>query len=309
MPDPRALLVSRIGPRSLHAHWLGPLDKPRPFDVLLSSYDPAVATVEGQGVSFEYRPGTKVAGYGALLRAHRDRLACYDYVALFDDDLLISSTEIAHLFDIVQRYRPKIAQPALTPDSYYTYAALLRHPGFLLRQMTYIEMMCPIFRADILDRLIPLFEQGHESGIDIIWSNLVWEAPQDLIVVDAVPVLHSQPVGGRKADNGFVAGRRYEDDIAAVLRSYSAEWLPCLPYGGVRLDGSLIQGRAAMLPDALRLATAIPRRSPMKMRARNFAVYWKHMLTAPARNQKLDWPTDLQFQDSLRGNPPPQQIK
>lgn len=291
MADARALLISRIGPHSLHGHWLQGFSGPRPFDVLLSSYDPDVAAPESDGIRFECRPGTKVAGYGALLRAHRELLRGYDYIALFDDDLLISGPELARLFDIVRRYAPKIAQPALNPDSYFTYAALLRHPGFLVRFMTYIEMMCPVFRADVLDRVIPLFELGYESGIDIIWSNLLWEAPQDLMVVDAVPVLHSQRVGGRKADNGFVAGRRYEDDIAGILKRFDADWLPCLPYSGMRADGVARTGRAAMVGDALRLVAAVPLRSPMKMRLRNLAVYWKHMLTAPARNMKLDWPT------------------
>lgn len=295
MTQPRALLISRIGPRSLHRHWLGELgpgapDTPRGFDVLLSSYDPAVTVQEGEGVFFEHRPGSKVAGYGALLRAHRALLAQYDYVALFDDDLLIDSADLARLFAIVREHKPKIAQPALTPESYFTYAALLRHPGFMLRHMSYIEMMCPIFRADILDSLIPLFELGHESGIDIIWSNLVWEHPHDLAVIDAVPIVHTQRVGGRKADNGFVDGRRYEDDIAAILARFGAQWLPCLPYGGIRADGRAVKGRGAMMPAALGLARAVPLQRPMKMRARNLAVYWKHMLTARARNIALDWP-------------------
>jgi hypothetical protein len=290
MTQPRALLISRVGPRSLHRHWLGDLHAPRDFDVLLSAYDPAVIAPDGEGILFEHRPGAKVAGYGALLRAHRALLARYDYVALFDDDLLIESADLARLFAIVRYYRPRIAQPALTPESYFTYAALLRHPGFLLWHISYIEMMCPIFRADVLERLIPLFELGHESGIDIIWSNLVWENPQDLAVIDAVPVVHTQRVGGRKADNGFVDGRRYEDDIAAILACFGAQWLPCLPYGGIRAGGQVVKGRGGMMPAALGLVRTVPLQRPMKMRARNLAVYWKHMLTARARNMALDWP-------------------
>lgn len=295
MTHPRALLISRIGPRSLHSRWLGELglgvpDAPRGFDVLLSAYDPAVTATEGEGIMFEVRPGSKVAGYGGLLREHRALLARYDYVALFDDDLLIESTDLTRLFTIVREHKLKIAQPALTPESYFTYAALLRHPGFVLRYMSYIEMMCPIFRADVLERLIPLFELGHESGIDIIWSNLVWEHPRDFAVIDAVPVVHTQRVGGRKADNGFVGGRRYEDDIAAILARFGAQWLPCLPYGAIRADGQAVEGRGAMVRAALELARAVPLQRPMKMRARNLAVYWKHMLTARAHNSVLDWP-------------------
>ena len=44
------LVISRIGPDSLHAEWL-PAAGPGMFDVLLSSYDPAIAPVERPAAS------------------------------------------------------------------------------------------------------------------------------------------------------------------------------------------------------------------------------------------------------------------
>jgi hypothetical protein len=287
MDQARYLIVSRVGPDSLHRHWLEPGGR-RNFDLFLSSYDPDLSQPQGEGVHFEYRPGRKVAGYGAFLAEHAELLRRYDYVALFDDDLLVGSEELSRLFDIVAGHGLKIAQPALTPDSYFTYAALLRHPGFLLRQVTYVEMMCPVFRTDILLSLAPLFHMGYESGIDIIWSNMVDAGPEDLAVIDAVAVQHSRRVGSAKAANGFAAGRVYEDDISAILARFQCPWLPCVLYGGVRTDGRRVVGRTAMLAAAASLITALPAQAPIKRRARNMAVYWKHLLTAPARNIRLD---------------------
>lgn len=289
MASVRALLISRIGPHSLHRHWLTTAG-PRSFDVMLSAYDPAIAPVTGEGVLFEHRQGRKVEGYGAILRDHAALIARYDHVALFDDDLLIGGDELNRLFDIVRAHNLKIAQPALTTDSHYTYAALLRHPGFLLRYMTYVEMMCPVFRADVLAQVGPLYGLGYESGIDLIWSNLVWSGPRDFAVIDAAPVTHTQRVGAAKSANGFVAGKRYEDDIHAILGRFGCEWLPCLPYGGIRTDGTQVKGRAAMLPAAFDLVRAVSMQPPVRRRARNLAVYWKHLLTAPARNMTLEWP-------------------
>ncbi len=280
------LLISRIGPRSLHPYWID-CGSERSFDLLLSAYDDGVTPLDRDGVIFERRAGTKVAGYGALLRDHRALIADYEHVALFDDDLLIDSAGIDRLFAIAARYRIKVAQPALTADSHYTYAALLRHPGLLLRYVTYVEMMCPVFRRDALERVAPLFEMGFESGIDIVWSNLLWEAPRDLAVIDAVAVRHTQRVGRAKAANGFVGGRRYEDDIHAMLDRFDCPWLPCLPYGAVRADGREVMGRGATALAAAGLLHAVPRQKPFKRRARNLLVYWKHMLSAPARNQRL----------------------
>lgn len=280
------LLISRVGPRSLHPHWMD-RGSDRSFDLLLSAYGDTMTPLEKDGVIFERRAGAKVAGYGAVLRDHRDLIAQYEHVALFDDDLFIDSESIDRLFEIAARYRIKVAQPALTADSHYTYAALLQHPGLLLRYVTYVEMMCPIFRRDALERVAPLFDLGFESGIDIIWSNLLWEGPRDLAVIDAVAVCHTQRVGRAKAANGFVGGRRYEDDIHAMLDRFECPWLPCLPYGAVRADGREVMGRAATALAAAGLVHAVPRQKPFKRRARNLLVYWKHMLSAPARNQRL----------------------
>lgn len=288
----RSLLISRVGPHSLHKHWLAP-GNARNFDVLLSAYDPACEAPAGDSIFFEYRPGRKVAGYAEVLREHREMLRQYDYVALFDDDLLIDSIALDKMFDIARTYDLKIAQPALTPDSFFSYAALLHHPGFLLRYVTYIEMMCPVFRADILERIAPLFEMGYESGIDLIWCNLVTETARDFAVIDAVTVKHTRRVGVGKAANGFTGGKRYEDDIAGILDRFGAPWLPCAPYGAVRTDGGYTTRRSALAANALGLAMAVPRQRPMKMRARNYAVYLKHLLTAPARNMPLDWPHPL----------------
>lgn len=287
MEPARYLLLSRIGPDSLHRHWLKAGER-RNFDLLLSSYDPSLPPPEGDGVHFEYRPGRKVAGYGAMLAEHEQLIARYDYVALFDDDLIVGPGDLSRLFDIAATHNLKIAQPALTPDSYFTYAALLRHPGFLLRHLTYVEMMCPVFRTDILLALRPLFDMGYESGIDIIWSNLVDAGPRDLAVIDAVAVQHSRRVGSAKAANGFGDGRVYEDDIGAILDRFGCPWLPCLPYGGVLTSGRCVTGRRAMLVPAVSLITAVPARAPVKRRIRNMAVYWKHLLTASARNVRLD---------------------
>ncbi len=302
----RFLLVARAGANSLHRSWLTPEDE-RNFDLFVSAHHPDVQPIAGDGIHFEHRPGAKVAGYADFLREHRALWQSYDHVALFDDDLLIDAASLSRLFEIAQRHDLKIAQPALSHDSYFTYAALLRHPGFLLRHMTYVEMMCPVFRVDALAGALPLFDLGYESGIDIIWSNLVARGPRDLAVIDAVTVQHTRRVGSAKADNGF-EGRFYEDDIRAVLARFGCPWLPCLPYDGIRADGRTVTQRSAFLPDALALAAAIPLRSPMKRRARNIAVYWKHLLTAHARNVVLAWPGS-QPQDPLGRDPAANEVE
>lgn len=280
------LLISRIGPHSLHPRWL-PRDGG--FDVLLSCYDPETAPVEGNGILFEYRPGTKVVGYGEIIHEHAALIRQYRYVALFDDDLATDSASLLRLFRIIDAHQLKLAQPALDHQSYFTYACLLQHKRFTLRHVNFIEMMCPFFRSDALLEVAPLFELGVESGIDLIWSALLHKAPGEFAVIDSIPVRHTRPVGAVKAMNGFVDGRIYETDIHAVLARFGVPWLPALPYGGLLPDGRYTRSRLALFLAAGKLMQAIPIRSA-RFRLRAVATYWRQLLRSSARNVEARWP-------------------
>jgi hypothetical protein len=282
-PSSRYLLISRVGTKSLHAAWLSPASD-RGFDVLLSAFESAVVDPAESGVFFEHRPGTKVAGYGAIFDDHAGLISKYDYVALFDDDLLISARELQRLFAIVTAHQLKIAQPALTYDSYFTYAALLQDPAYRLRYVNYVEMMCPVFRSDVLQIIKPLYALGYESGIDLIWCNAVSTSPQDFAVIDEIAVQHTRPVGTLKSANGFTGPKRYEDDIYAILAKFGLPWLSCVPFAGIRLDGKIVKHRSGFFWTALAGSFAIWRRRGSRQRARSILVYWKHLLSRKAVN-------------------------
>lgn len=282
------LIISRVGPDSLHAQWL-PTAGPGGFDVLLSSYDRRVQPVEDPAVLFEFRPGAKVAGYGEILRDHAALIRQYRYVALFDDDLATDALSLLALFRLIDGQGFKIAQPALDHHSYFTYACLLHHSGYRLRHVNFVEMMCPFFRSDILLDLAPLFGLGYESGIDLVWSALVHRQAGDLAVIDSIPVRHTRPVGAIKAVNGFVDGRVYETDIHAILKRFDLPWLPATPYGGIRSDGSLARNRLALFAHALGLARAIPIRSA-RFRLNAMVTYWVQLLRCRTRNVRAQWP-------------------
>lgn len=277
------LLISRVGAHSLHETWLGPVAD-RGFDVLLSAFDDNVVDPGQPDVFFERRAGSKVAGYGAVFEAHAELISRYAYVAVFDDDLSISAAALLQLFEIADAHDLKIAQPSLTHDSYFTYAGLLHNPAYRLRYVNYIEMMCPVFRADVFREIQPLYDMGYESGIDLIWCNLVATSPQDFAVIDDVCVRHTRPVGTLKAANGFTGTKRYEDDIHALLDRFNLPWLSCVPYAGIHRDGLVTRDRLELFVSSLRLAGAIGRCPDYRHRARSVAVHWKHLLTRKALN-------------------------
>ena len=93
--------------------------------------------------------------------------------------------------------------------------------------------------------------------------------------------------------NGFVGGRRYEDDIHAVLGKFDLPWLSCVPYAGVRRDGTVTRRRSAFFWSSLSLIFAVGKRAGLKMRFRSVAVYWKHLLSRSARNIPVTWAQTL----------------
>jgi hypothetical protein len=81
---------------------------------------------------------------------------------------------ISKLFDICPVRNLKIAQPALTHNSYSSSAGALRqtalklrHSSFVIRHSSFVEMMPPVFSQDILQQMRPLFELGFEFCGDL----------------------------------------------------------------------------------------------------------------------------------------------
>lgn len=282
----RFLLVTRIGSKSLHDQWLKS-ETERAFDVALCSYDASIPKIEGDGVYFEYSPGKKVSGYSDFLDNRQEVWKDYDYIMLMDEDISTDTASINRMFEISSRENFKISQPSLTRDSHYTFAALLQQKHWQWRCVNYIEMMCPIFRKDILLEVAPLYRSGYESGIDLIWCNLVYETPKDFAVLDCVPVRHTEPVGGNKAANGFVEGKRYEDDIYAVLKTYGLPWLSCTPYLGVSKSGREVKSRLVFFLTGLSVFLAVPLQRPWAGRLRSALVHLKHLAFRPAQNIKV----------------------
>ncbi|MEX0283728.1 MAG: hypothetical protein AB3N23_03875 [Paracoccaceae bacterium] len=289
----RWLIVTRAGASSLHDGWLIGHTSPK-FDLLISAYDKPVFRSQTSHVDMEYRPGSKVAGYAALFRDRPELLQHYDRIALIDDDIATDVDTLNRMFQLAEQYDLKIAQPALTRNSHFTFAALLAQPSLTLRYVNYIEMMCPVFRSDALETSLPLFEMGFESGIDLIWCNLLDAPERSFAVLDACPVHHTRSVGRAKALNGFKDGRRYEDDIYALLRQFDLPWLPCLPYAAIDgrgrlIDGQTITGRLRLWISALQALVALPGPYP-KGRARKILVHWHHLLRKTPRNLPRQMP-------------------
>jgi len=272
----RCLLVTRIGPKSLHRGWIGSTAT-REFDVVLSAYDPSVVPVDADGVFFEFRPGYKVAGYSGFMNDQGDMWRQYEYVCFYDEDLEATTEGLNHMFRLCLEGNFKIAQAALTPDSHYTYAALVQQKAFRLRHVNFIEMMCPIFRSDILAKVEHLYHSKRETGIDIVWSQQVGTEERDFAVLDAAPLRHSEPVAAKLEENGFDRTTGYDADIDALLRHYKVPWLGCTPYSAIRPSGRCVRSKLLLFLAALPVVWSVPLQRPWSQRLKFVVVHLKHI--------------------------------
>ncbi|PIB91626.1 hypothetical protein [Caulobacter sp. FWC2] len=271
----------RAGPNSLHQGWQ-PSDDDN-FDLLVEAYHRDVIDDGSSHIRHLFVAGKKVSGWSQILTDHPDILDRYDQVAFIDDDIETSAAAISRCFSVGQDWDLHIWQPALSADSYVTYAASITNPDLDLRFCNYIEMMCPFFKSAELRRAAPLFTMGFESGIDLIWCSLAEEAGGRCAIVDCCVVKHTRPVGELKHLNGFI-GRTYESDIYECLDLFGVRWPSWVASGAVNRSGQTISSKLALTIHAARplLSLLSAPRGTRRYRLKAAMDHIRHQVTRPA---------------------------
>ena len=179
MPSNRKnLIIVRAGDTSLHESWLNDLSsEARSWDLIVSYFGDDPARYRAHDTVRVDSKGPKWLALHDLLSTLGTQLDQYDYVWLPDDDLEIPSQSTNKVFQWCRDFNLAFAQPALTPDSYISHLITLRNPRFSLRLTTFVEIMAPCFRRDILMRVIPTMAENLSGwGLDYLWSRLISES-------------------------------------------------------------------------------------------------------------------------------------
>jgi tetratricopeptide (TPR) repeat protein len=126
-----------------------------------------------------------------LIKKHLtpEKVAAYDYVFMWDDDILPVNFDPVEFVSILRRNRLDIAQASLTADSYSFHPITVAHPNAVGRLTNFVEIMCPVYSSKIWPSIYPYIEP------DI--NELGWG--YDLIplgrkaIVDCMTVRHTRP--------------------------------------------------------------------------------------------------------------------
>jgi hypothetical protein len=189
------LVIVRVGDKSLHPSWLsGNPD----FDIYLSYFGDVDGRYREDSTYYEQKKGGKWPVIADLIEREWSLISGYKAVWMPDDDLLADTDVINDMFCLFRSMKLRLAQPALTLDSYYSWGSLLQNKSTILRYVNFIEVMAPIFSQEALGLLRHTFIESKSGwGLDFMWCKMVQNDRYNAIaVLDATPVRHTRPVGG-----------------------------------------------------------------------------------------------------------------
>lgn len=197
--------------------------------------------------------GGKWAGLYDFFRQNPDLLHAYDYFWFPDDDIETIAGIASAFLSLCAEEGFELAQPALTPDSYFAYRETIVNPRFRFRRTNFVELMMPLMRREFLLRVLPLFDGRHAAlGIDWVWQEAAVRPLENVAVVDAYPMSHTRP------RNRYLASKMREQDInlaeerSRTFAMYDIQPIVPIVYGG-RLKNGVETGNRLRLAAELLL--------------------------------------------------------
>jgi GT2 family glycosyltransferase len=172
----------------------------------------------------------KFQNLNALLAEHAGALAGADWLLVIDDDVELPSGFLDRFLAQAERAGLRLAQPAHRLGSHAAWPVTRRRPGSLVRTTSFVEIgPVTAFRRDTFATLLPFPDLRMGWGLDLHWAAVARERGWPIGVVDATPILHTQPVGvaygmqaAEEEARAFLAGRPYvtRDEAARTLRTW-----------------------------------------------------------------------------------------
>lgn len=188
----RNLVITPIGDRSVHRTWLAGPDEPN-FDLFLIYYGDGADTAQADAKYYLRRKGFKWEHMHYVVEEHGQTLSQYDRIWCPDDDVACSTADVNLLFELFERYRLQLAQPAVARGEFF-FRGLTQRRGNLLRYSPFVELMCPIFTREAFVKVQPTFVENRSGwGIDWVWTK--YFTRHEMAIIDKVGVHHTGQLG------------------------------------------------------------------------------------------------------------------
>ena len=210
----RALIVLRCGTGSLHKSWI--VRARALYDTAFVYFDDADFSADGPTYSAAIR-GTKYTGIRDFFLQNPEILERYDYFWLLEDDLFVGYETLLGMLDFVERIRPVLCAPSLSPESYYTHPVMIQNDALVVRGTDFVECMAPMMSRAFLRQSLDQFAAYPIYGIERYWQHLLWEMREVAYILDSCPIVHTRPVGGGGLYQleALLGIDKFHDDLAA----------------------------------------------------------------------------------------------
>lgn len=281
------LIIARVGDNSLHEHWLENCDyEERSWDLLISCYGKNPQKWQRDNVMQIVYEGGKFDGLYDAFQQKPHILNDYENIMMADDDFIMSAQDISRFFDIVEEYNLQIAQPALTPDSFFVYFGEVQNPKFKLRWTNFCEAITVCLHRNVWKQILPLYEKNPMAlRIDNFWSRLVDDPKTQVAIVDETPFAHTRAAGGELHQNyrtqmkGFFPFAQWTMlDMGYDRDSWYLRKI--VNHAGVLKNGKRVEGRWRLLPRLvagwLKTARKINRTQIVRQRKPRW-VFWREI--------------------------------
>ncbi|WP_166243648.1 DUF707 domain-containing protein [Paenibacillus turpanensis] len=236
-PNWRFLVVSRVGDNSLHRQWIKPASY-KNYDLYLEYYGEMPEQYKGESEFYGWeKKGTKWPRMHQIISQMGEAIFEYDAVWFADDDLSTNAYAIQTMFQVFMDNELKLAQPALTQDSYFSHLIAIENENFVLRYTNFVEVMAPIFSREALRECWHSFVKSQSGyGLDYAWPQILQCEKHEIGIIDAAPVKHTRSIG--KGDIYKQLTVSPQDEAARLSKEYNVQ----IPfqygiYGGVIKEG------------------------------------------------------------------------
>ncbi len=127
----------------------------------------------------------------------------YDFVFVWDDDIDIEGFSYKNFLNIMMRNNLEVAQPALSPKSYYSHKITLQNPKYNIGRYTdFVEIMVPVFTKEAWKKFWFMIEPDYNFwgwGYDLIAKSYC--SFKNMGIVDCEIVTHTKPLRGKCNDS------------------------------------------------------------------------------------------------------------
>ena len=186
------LLIVRAGDTSLHPRWHEAYPR-RNFDLMVSYYGATPNKFNERCEYYHAMPGPRWPAHHAICSHHMELLRRYRRVGFACDDLDATSETWNSLFHYCDWYELDLAQPAVVGEVIREITE--PQEGCLLRYVSYVELIAPVFSARALEKLSPTFSESVSGwGLPYVWSGMLPYPQYKMAVIDCVRVVHTSPV-------------------------------------------------------------------------------------------------------------------